>query len=86
MDPKNDEFDELGIIDEMDFKLEDTYDDWLQMAERVFQQFLLAGIHVVKVDVDVDELALWCYSQGLQVDDEGRSKYAAYLAEKLYGQ
>ncbi|NLF38136.1 hypothetical protein GX586_01735 [bacterium] len=59
-------------------KLEDTYDEWLESAERTFKEILKAGINLVKVDVDVDELVAWCRSQGRPVDGDARSLFVTH--------
>ncbi len=64
-------------------KLEDTYDKWVEDAERAVQGLRKRGLHVVKVDVDVAELALWCENQKIPVNGEARSKFAVFKLQQL---
>jgi hypothetical protein len=63
-------------------KLEDTYDEWVQDAERVIKELRRHGLHVVKVRVKIDELVAWCQSQNISVNGEARSQYAAYKLQQ----
>ena len=48
-------------------KLEDTYEEWRQEAERVIQELRRQGLNIVKVDVHVDELVAWCRKKNMPV-------------------
>jgi hypothetical protein len=63
-------------------KLEETYDQWVQDAERVIKELRRQGLHVVKVKVKIDELVAWCQSQKISVNGEARSQYAAYKLQQ----
>ena len=60
--------------------LEDTYDDWLRLAEQKLAELTAAGVRVEKVDVDSEELIVWCNERGLEINGHARS---SYTAEKL---
>jgi hypothetical protein len=64
-------------------KLENTYSEWLVEAERVVKQLQQRGLRVVKVDVEISELMLWCESQRIPLDGEARSNYAAFKLHQL---
>jgi hypothetical protein len=61
-------------------KLEDTYEEWLELATRALRDMRRLGMNVRKVDVDVEDLLGWCNEQGRPVDPSSR---ANYVAEKL---
>ena len=61
-------------------KLEETYDEWLAVANKGLDDLRCKGISARKVDVDVRELSVWCKSRGCPFDAEAR---AGYVSEKL---
>ena len=61
-------------------EFEDTYEEWLRVAEQKLTELAAAGLDVKKVDVDSEQLILWCNEQGLDMNAQARSRYAA---EKL---
>lgn len=59
-----------------------TYDQWLMAAqnnENVGQQ---AGLHIVRVMIEVGPFARWCEDKGLTPDSAAR---AAYVSEQVSG-
>jgi hypothetical protein len=60
--------------------LEDTYEEWLRLAEQKLTELKAGGLRVEKVDVDSEQLILWCNERGLEINAQARSRYAA---EKL---
>jgi hypothetical protein len=58
-------------------ELEATYDEWLANAEKMIPQMEAHGIHVVKIDVEVNALVRWCAIKNFQVDGAARADYAA---------
>jgi hypothetical protein len=64
-------------------KLEATYAEWLVDAERVVKQLQQRGLRVIKVDVELSDLMLWCESQRIPLDGEARSNYAAFRVQQL---
>jgi hypothetical protein len=58
-------------------KLEQTYEEWMDNAERALRGMREAGMCVQKVDVEVEELLAWCQTQGLDVKASARAHYAA---------
>jgi hypothetical protein len=56
-------------------RLEDTHEEWLGNASRVFDFLKRKGLPVVKMAVDVEDLLAWCAKQGLAVNLESRAKY-----------
>jgi hypothetical protein len=61
-------------------RLEDTYDEWVRMADRAMKDLVTAGLAPQPIHVHVEELVLWCQSQGRPVNGAAR---AAFALEKL---
>ena len=63
--------------------LEETHAKWLKEAERVVKQLRKQGLQIVKIDVEMADLLLWCERQKIPVNAEARSKYAAFKVKQL---
>ncbi len=63
-------------------KLEETYEEWMQEAERVIQELRRQGLHIVKVDVSVEELVAWCRKKKIPMNGEARSMYVAHKLQQ----
>ena len=61
-------------------ELEDTYEEWLRLAEQKLAELPAAGLRAERVDIDSEQLILWCNERGLEINGHARSSYAA---EKL---
>jgi hypothetical protein len=55
--------------------LEDTHEEWLGNATRVFNRLKREGVPVVKMDIDVEDMVTWCSKNGLVVNGDSRAKY-----------
>lgn len=55
--------------------LEETYDEWLEYAQRHFKDIWDAGIDLHKVDVDVEDLIAWCQEHNRPLDAAARAEY-----------
>ena len=58
-------------------ELEESYAEWLQLAESNFAELQGHGLRVEKVDIDSEKLILWCNERGMENDGKARSLYAA---------
>jgi len=63
-------------------KLEETYEEWVQDAERVIKELRRQGLYIVKVNVNVEELVAWCQKKKIPVNGEARSRYAAHKLQQ----
>jgi hypothetical protein len=63
--------------------LEETYEGWLRLADNKLAELRSSGLRVEKVDIDSEQLVLWCNEHGLKLNAQARSRYAA---EKLRDQ
>ena len=64
-------------------EFEDSYVEWLQLAEEKAKELKGSGLRVEKVDLDSEKLILWCNERGLENDAKARSLYAAERLSKL---
>jgi hypothetical protein len=59
--------------------LEKTYDDWLDVVDASIDKIKAHGVEPKLVDVDIEELILFCRKEGLQNDAGARSKFVAKM-------
>jgi hypothetical protein len=64
-------------------KLEETYAEWLKEAERVVRELRQQGLQIIKVDVEIADLLLWCEGQDIPLNAEARAKYTAFKVKQL---
>ncbi len=62
-------------------KLARTYQGWLEHAEENEEKMSEAGLNVVKVDINIEDMKKWCEKSDKPVDGHSRSEYAAFLAK-----
>ena len=62
-------------------KLPPTYNDWMNVSERVNQSLAREGWEVIKINIDLAEFAAWCKLNGLETDKVARVKYANEIAD-----
>jgi hypothetical protein len=60
--------------------LEESYEAWLQTAERLIREGIPSNLSAEKVDVDIEALLAWCNARGLAINAKTRSHY---VSEKL---
>jgi hypothetical protein len=64
-------------------EFENSYVEWLQLAEAKAKELKGRGLRVEKVDVYSEKLILWCNERGLENDGKARSLYAAERLSEL---
>jgi len=64
-------------------EFENSYVEWLQVAEEEARELKGRGLRVEKVDLDSEKLILWCNERGLENDAKARSFYAAQRLSEL---
>ena len=62
-------------------RLERTYQEWLEHAEKKVNEMGKEGINVVKIDINIEEMKKWCERHDKQIDGYTRSEYAVFLAQ-----
>lgn len=71
------------VSEEVD-NLEDTHGAWLQTAERMIRDGILAYVSFEKVDLDVEDVLTWCNARGLAMNAEARSRYVSERLRQKY--
>lgn len=64
--------------------LDESYEAWLQTAERMIREGIPSNLSIEKVDVDVEDLLAWCNVRGLAVNAKARSQYVAERLRHKY--
>ena len=72
---RRDQWDRLLEISSDRAELEDTYDEWKAVAEENLGNLAKHGYKLRKVEIDVEELLIWCNSQNRAVDGDARSEF-----------
>jgi hypothetical protein len=57
--------------------LEETYDAWLQTAERMIRDGIPTDVVVEKIEVDVEEVLAWCNVMGLPMNTASRARFVS---------
>lgn len=65
--------------------LEDTYDEWVAVAQKRFDDLARAGIRVHRVEIDIEELVEWCRETNRPVDGSARAIFTANKTKDKYG-
>ena len=60
--------------------LEESYEEWLQTAERLIREGIPSNVSIEKIDVDVEDLLTWCNARGFEINGKTRTQY---VSEKL---
>lgn len=65
------------------YKLEKTYDEWLEVLTSSIEKIRSNGIEPLLVDVDIKDLTAFCRERGLQNNGESRSMFIAERAKNM---
>jgi hypothetical protein len=57
-----------------------TYEKWLKLAEEIERGMMSQDHVVVRAVIDPDEFPAWCAARGLNVDADGRKRFASWVA------
>jgi len=63
-------------------RFEETYEDWVAMAEEATKNMLGAGITTERVHVVASELLAWCLANGKSNDAASRSEYVSHVLSR----
>ena len=72
---RKDQWEDLRRISVDADKLESTWDEWAENAERTMVELIRKGHQMQKVPIDVIELELWCRSKNRPCDGAARAEY-----------
>jgi hypothetical protein len=59
-------------------KVEDTWEEWVENAERRIAQLKKEGVSVQKIVVDLPELQFWCRTKNRACDSSARAEYVTF--------
>lgn len=65
-------------------RLEETYQEWLAVAEKALEDIAAAGVVPEKVALDARRLKEWCGSNGRENDASTRAELASRLLSEKY--
>lgn len=65
-------------------KVPGTFDEWLEVAQRVYDTLTTEGIRVVKAHIDPETFPGWCRARGYAMDTPARMAYAQEFAAKAH--
>ena len=58
-------------------RFEETYDQWVEVAEDALAKLHSAGVNAAKCNVVADELLFWCLAHGKPNDAASRAQYVS---------
>lgn len=65
--------------------IEDTYAEWLKVAEESLATLENEGLTVVKIDIDLPELVEWCKQQNQPNDSGARASFVSQKLQEKFG-
>ena len=65
-------------------RLEESYEEWIAMAERAIRDLEATGMLIERVPVDTEELIAWCNEQGRPIDGSARAEFASHQLRKIH--
>jgi histidine ammonia-lyase len=63
-------------------RFEETYEDWVAMAEEATKNMLATGIVSERVQVVASELLAWCLAHGKKNDAASRSEFVSHVLSR----
>jgi len=63
---------------------EESYDEWVVMAEKAVRELEATGMIIERVPVGATELIAWCSEHDRPVDGSARAEFAARQFRKLH--
>lgn len=63
-------------------RLENSFKEWEEMAQKIFDNMKATGIVGTKVFIKAGEFFVWCKIHSLPVDAASRSKYVSEIMSK----
>lgn len=79
---KEEDWEQLHAMFTDSHLLPQSYDDWLERAEKMVEQVEAAGDVVIKVFIDPETFPLWCKKKGREMDMNARTDLAIEVATK----
>ena len=77
-----DEWEKMKAISVDSERLENSFDEWNEMSEKVLKDMKATGLSGEKVFIKADEFFIWCKIHSLPVDAASRSRYVSEILSK----
>ena len=65
-------------------RFEETYADWVAMAEESTKNMLAAGVVAERVPITASELLAWCIAHGKQNNAGARAQFVSHLQSQRH--
>jgi hypothetical protein len=79
-----DQWERLRDVAEDPDRLEDSYDEWVAMAERACADFEAQGMLIERVPVDAEALVAWCNEHERPIDGAARAEFVAKELRRIH--
>ena len=64
-------------------RLEETYEEWLEVLKKSVENFKKAGLAAIPIEIDVLELNNWCMQKGIPLDGPARAQFITHKTQEL---
>jgi hypothetical protein len=64
--------------------LEESYDQWVVMAEKAIRDLEAMGMIIERVPINTNDLIAWCNEQDRPIDGSARAEFAARQLRKMH--
>ncbi len=81
---RKDQWELLRMVSDKPEILEDTYEEWLINANKLKDNLEQLGITAKKVDIDINDVVLWCKSINNTINSKSITEYVTLKLKKLY--
>ena len=71
----------LEIADDRE-NLQDSYQEWRKTANQLLREIEASGNSYLKININLEELLLWCNEKGIPVNSQSRAQFATLVARK----
>ncbi|HZS08601.1 MAG TPA: hypothetical protein VFD58_27455 [Blastocatellia bacterium] len=79
------QYERMMLVREDGDRLPATFDLWLKGAQRAVEEYFRVGVNAYKIEVDVDELLIWCGAMGLTVNERSTGSFVNHQLSLLLG-
>lgn len=81
---RKDQWELLRMVSDKPETLEDTYEEWLINANKLKDNLKQLGITAKEVDIDINDVVLWCKSINNTINSKSITKYVTLKLKELY--
>ena len=66
-------------------RLSATYEQWLEIAEGLYEHLKESGVLLEKVYITPEKFPVWCRERGLRLNNTNRKKFISFVIASKYG-